>query len=259
MINLKLKDAIYQIYSNQMVLDIDGHPIPLNSQVDEKEGNAIIQLLLKNPEIKDTIEIGFAMGLSAMHICAVTSMRSDSSHTIIDPYQTTNWKSIGISNLKRSEVSNFELIEKKSEIALPELLGKGKKFDFGLIDGWHTFDHTLLDFFYLEKMIRPGGIIAIDDVMMPGINKALRYILKYPNIELVSVVPFLQKGKMVKRDRFLNWLFKPIKLMLPIKYHPRVFSHKILQSDDDLNLYVSMVFLRKKFDDTRPWNWFKEF
>jgi len=259
MINLEVKKAIEKIYSTCSVVDINGKSILLNSHIDELEGKAILGLLENHPDYKNTIEIGFAMGLSAMHICAVTSERTGAMHTIIDPFQSSNWNNVGVNNLVNSGVSNFELIEEKSEIALPKLLSEGRKFDFGLIDGWHTFDHTLLDFFYLEKMIRPGGIIAIDDVMMPGINKVVRYILNYPNIELVSAVPFIQKVKMVKRDQYLKLVFNPIKSILPKKYHHKVFSSKLLSPDNEMNLYSSMVFLLKKFDDNRAWNWYEEF
>ena len=45
------------------------------------------------------------------------------------------------------------LIEKKSYEAMPELLKKGEEnYDFIFIDGWHTFDYTLVDFFYSDKL-----------------------------------------------------------------------------------------------------------
>ncbi|MTI29215.1 class I SAM-dependent methyltransferase, partial [Xanthovirga aplysinae] len=110
------------------------------------------------------------------------------SHTIIDPYQTSDWKNIGITNLRKANIDFFELIEKPSEIALPQLLNEKRKYDFALIDGWHTFDHTLIDFFYLNRLINTGGIIVIDDVGLPSINKLMRYILNYPAYELIGNV-----------------------------------------------------------------------
>lgn len=259
MINSKVAKEIDLIYQRKSVLDKFGKEVPLNSEIDSREGQGIIDVLLDNPDFINTMEVGCAMGLSSLYISAVTSTRENSKHTIIDPYQTTHWRSLGLLNLERTGINNYELIEEKSEIALPRLLSEGKSYDFALIDGWHTFDHTLVDFFYLEKMVRSGGIIAIDDVMMPGINKAVRYMLSYPNIELVSIVPFLQKNRMLIRDQYLKLMIKPIQFLLPSKYHTRIFSNKILNSDEELNLFASMVFLRKKYQDDRPWNWFKNF
>ena len=60
---------------------------------------------------------------------------------------------------------------------MPELLEDNEeKFDFIFIDGWHTFDYTLLDFFYADKLLRKGGIIIIDDAKHLGVAKCVRYI-----------------------------------------------------------------------------------
>ena len=231
----------------------------LNSAIDPNEGNAILEILKSNSTFCKTIEIGCAFGLSSLFICEGTSEREGAQHTIIDPYQTTAWKSVGVQNLKDAGVIHFRLIEKPSEIALPQLLENKEEFDFGLIDGWHTFDHTLLDFFYLEKLIKPGGIIGIDDVHLPGINKVVRYLLNYPNLEIIKAVPAYTSNKRRFRDDFLNGVFGLLKFILPKKYYHKVLSEKVIHSDKSLELYASMVFFRKIGIDKREWNWFKPF
>jgi predicted O-methyltransferase YrrM len=252
----KLRNTIYQ---SKQVKTEDGQLLELNSAIDPNEGNAILEILKSNPSFLKTIEIGCAFGLSSLFICEGTHGRVGSEHTIIDPYQITAWKSVGIKNLKDSGVENFKLIEKPSEIALPQLLANKEIFDFALIDGWHTFDHTLVDFFYLEKLIRPRGIIAIDDIHLPGINKVVRYLLNYPNLELVKTVPAYTSKKRRFRDDFLNSVFGILKSVLPKKYYHRVLSDKVIKSDKSLGLYSSMVFFRKKEIDKREWNWYKYF
>ena len=83
--------------------------------------------------------------------------------------------------MEKSNFRNFTFHERKSEYILPKLAEEGNKFDFAFIDGWHTFDHTLIDFFYLNRMLDIGGILVIDDVGMPAINKLSRFIHTYPN------------------------------------------------------------------------------
>jgi hypothetical protein len=73
-------------------------------------------------------------------------------------------------------------------LALPSLLASVLKVQFVLIDGWHTFDQVLLDFFYVDKILEDGGIVAFDDVVMPAINRAVRYFLNYPNYRIVETV-----------------------------------------------------------------------
>lgn len=64
------------------------------------------------------------------------------------------------------------------------------QFDFGYIDGFHTFDHTMIDLFYVSGMIRVGAFIAADDVNMPAVNRA-------GELDTISMVAF-QK---VEEDR----------------------------------------------------------
>ena len=69
--------------------------------------------------------------------------------TSIDPFQKTQWNSNGLKLLTNSKLINRHNLIEKSYEALPELLKDNKnKFDFIFIDGWHTFDYTLIDFFY---------------------------------------------------------------------------------------------------------------
>ena len=78
-------------------------------------------------------------------------------------------------------------IEEGSELALPGLLREGQCFDLAFIDGLHTADQTLLDFYFLDRMLRVGGVIVIDDVNSPAVNKAAHYFSKYPNYRLIGV------------------------------------------------------------------------
>jgi hypothetical protein len=82
-----------------------------------------------------------------LYICEALSGQGSGRHTILDPGQYSDFHGVGIANLKRAGFDFFELIEK------PALLAEGRKFQFALIDGWHTFDHTLLDLFYVNRLL----------------------------------------------------------------------------------------------------------
>jgi len=43
-------------------------------------------------------------------------------------------------------------------------------------DRWHTFDHTLVDFFFIDRMLDVGGMIS-DDVGYPSICRLCHFIL----------------------------------------------------------------------------------
>ena len=56
------------------------------------------------------------------------------------------------------------------------LVAEGAKFDFVFIDGYHSFDYTLLDFFYADLMLDVGGVVAVHDTVMPSVYKSMRFI-----------------------------------------------------------------------------------
>ena len=52
----------------------------------------------------------------------------------------------------------------------------GKQFDLIFIDGFHTFDYTLVDLFYAILLCRIGGIIVIDDIKHAGVAQLIKYV-----------------------------------------------------------------------------------
>lgn len=199
------------------------------TSLSRNKGEFIWNLIREN-NYQKTIEIGCALGVSSLYICDAISDSDNPSHTIVDPNQTSGWASIGTRNLEERNIGFFTLIEEPSEIALPKLLEKKEIFDFGLIDGWHTFDHTLIDFFYLNRVIKVGGMIVIDDANWPSISKLLKYLIKYPSYELV--LDSKDKSSYLKDD-----LFDPNKD----------------------TLFPAIVGLKKHADDLRRWDWYEPF
>jgi predicted O-methyltransferase YrrM len=68
-----------------------------------------------------------------------------------------------------------------SHVALPLLLaevtsGAREPFDFIFIDGFHTFDYTLLDFFYADLLLKVNGVIMLDDIRHKAVADVVRYV-----------------------------------------------------------------------------------
>jgi len=92
-----------------------------------------------------------------LYICSAIRGRDGASHTILDPFQHPEWDAVGITNLEKAGIDFFNLIERKSELALPVLLDQMEgAFDFIFVDGWHTLDQVLLDCFYATRLPRVG-------------------------------------------------------------------------------------------------------
>lgn len=257
---METNNYINELFEKKLVYDKTGKSYPLHSGITKEEG-AFISKTIKDYQLTSTIEIGCAYGISSLYICAASSEFDNSSHTIIDAFQS-EWHNIGILNLERAGFTSFELIEQLSEIALPRLLEQNSKFDFGFIDGWHTFDHALMDFFYLNRMIDVGGVIVFHDVEMPSINKLIRYILNYESYEIIGRVRSPETKKTFNRrvkEMFLSAPLIILSKLIPKKNIYELFSGKIILSDEKLKLDSTMIAIRKVKADKRDWRWFKDF
>ena len=71
------------------------------------------------------------------------------------------------------------LIEDFDYLALPDLLRAGERFDIAYIDGWHTFDYTLLDLFYIDRMLDAGGVVGINDCGFAAVDAAVRFLVTH--------------------------------------------------------------------------------
>lgn len=257
MVNNTFVEALLE---KKIVHDEALNEIPLHSAVSEKEGKFLQKIITEN-KFKNTIEIGCAYGVSSLYICAASSEYGNYSHTVIDAFQK-DWKNVGILNLKRAGFTSFELIEKLSEIALPQLLEKNKKYDFAFIDGWHTFDHVMVDFFYVNRMLEVGGVITFHDLEMPSQKKLFRYILNYPCYEFYGTVMKTSGGKTLNvriKEAFFELPLKLFSKIVPKRNRYEMFSAEILKSNVELGLTGTVLAIRKIKDDNRNWKWFENF
>ena len=136
-----------------------------------------IARIVRELELTRTLETGMAYGLSTLAICSVHEERGKGDHIAIDPYQSTDWGGIGRLNLKRAGLSGrAEVIEARSDEALPRLRDEGVRIDFALIDGLHLFDATLVDFFHADRMLDVGGVVVFHDTWMPAVAQAVAFV-----------------------------------------------------------------------------------
>lgn len=236
-----------------------GETKKIHSGISKEEVDAIVKTIRSNESFISTIEIGCAFGVSSLAICDALRGRENSHHTIIDPFQNSHWEGVGINNLIQEGIKNYTFIEGFSEIELPKLLSENRRFDFALIDGYHTFDHTLLDFFYLERMVNPGGIIAIDDSSWLSIRKAISYILNYDNIKINKIVFEKFDPKENFKEKMFTYLIKLIFNLIPFKRKKYYFSDRIHNPYSIDLKNSSMIFLEKTDDSIRDWKRFEPF
>ena len=55
------------------------------------------------------------------------------------------------------------------------LVAEGFVADAAFVDGSHAFHNVFVDLFYLRELVRPGGLIILDDCDWPSVATAADY------------------------------------------------------------------------------------
>ena len=244
---------IDEIYKTKVVRDASGNEYRLSSEVGPAEGDYLFRLISSDSSITKTLEVGCAFGLSSLHICEALRNRPGASHVIIDPKQMDAWHGVGIAHLERAGIGFFNIISEPSELALPDLLrSQPESFDLIFIDGWHTFDQTMLDMFYANRLARIGGYIVIDDCNWESVAAVVSYYMNYPALEWLIEPAMLARTWKMRAAKAGRTIFPPrmAYAILPAGIHSRFYRRMC---------YPSMVAFKKVAQDTRSWTWFKGF
>ncbi|GFE70454.1 class I SAM-dependent methyltransferase [Chroococcus sp. FPU101] len=238
-----MNSLLEQIYTVGRVEDTEGNLIdPFPTATPLAIGNFLRETIQKY-NLKNTLEIGMAYGLSSLFICQAHQDAGSGYHTAIDPKQTEKWKSIGLLNIKRANLENkLRFFEDRSDKILPQLFIQGEKIDFAFIDGNHLFDYTLVDFFYIDHLLSIGGYIAFDDIWMPSVRKVVSFVLRNRSYELI-----------------------PVKIETKISTQLGIITKRFLQNPFEINdLKVKLIpnnvcLVKKISDDKRPWDFHRSF
>lgn len=214
-------------------IEHDGQRFEVHSHIPVEE----CQLLYRQVEAvtaTSALEIGMAYGIATLALADALNASAETPALVsIDPHQRDQWNGVALGQLERAGFAHFcELIEESSQLALPRLVGRGFRADLVLIDGWHTFDHCLVDFFFVDLVLRPGGVVVLDDTWMPGLQAVAEFVLRNRAYAVVDSIPF----PLGRRAR-LRRAVRRGRLALPSR----------------------AVALRKEHDDDRPWYHFAPF
>lgn len=249
---------------------IDGNHIKIRDSIDPLEGWVLYSLIIKN-NLKKTLEIGFAFGISTIYICQAHKDLNNSvnSHIVIDPFQTLNYNDIGVKNLEASGLSDFYSLKKEeSWKVLSEL---DSKFDLILIDGFHTFDYTLVDFGLSDRLLNVGGYIIIDDILHKPVEQFIKYFrnevhnYKIINIPYISTQLIIQKISNKQTidftDIFINFFVsQKTNNQFTIPFNQNLYNYISTNLNFlEINVENNQLIINEISKDNRDWNYYQNF
>jgi predicted O-methyltransferase YrrM len=173
-----LETFIEQAYRSGHVLDGGGAPVELAPHSIQRGSGATLCDLAVAVGATRTIEVGLALGMSALFLCQAVLPRGG-RHVAIDPFQRESWNGAGLRTLREAGVEELvEVIEDESQLALPRLVGEGREFDLAFVDGDHRFEGVFLDLYFMTRLVKRGGLVVVDDMWMPAVRTAVAYVEK---------------------------------------------------------------------------------
>ena len=201
--------------------------------------------LVRREGLRQTAEVGLAYGASALFVCQALADGGGGLHTAIDPFQDERYDGLGMRSVEQAGLGeHFRWIDAPSHAALAQMLAEGGtgSLDLVFVDGSHKFDYALVDFFYADLLVRPGGFVAFDDLWMPGVLRVVNFVLRNRDYALVPVESGRYSSAARRAGRVLRRLAGGWRL------------------DGRLRRYaLNTCVLQKRGDDARAWDAHRSF
>jgi predicted O-methyltransferase YrrM len=178
---------IDRLYEQGHVQGADGSVVALDphalAEVDARE----LRELAVSEGVGATLEVGLGLGLGTLSLCAALLEvgRPDARHVVVEGFPA-DFGAAGKRTLRAAGVEEMvELVQEESQLALPRFATEGRSFDLALIDGGHRFEDVFLDLCFADRLVRPRGLVIVDDMWLPAIRLAVSYVERNLGWELL--------------------------------------------------------------------------
>lgn len=238
-----------EILKTQAVTDEQGMSMPLHSHTSEEQC-LFLQRMAIEANARTSVEVGLAFGLSALFICEVLQKQAGARHIVCDPFQK-DWHNVGLKNIREAGYDDIvDFHEDFSYNVLPKLLAEGTTIDFAYVDTTKVFDIVLVDVFYIHKLLRVGGLLAMDDCTYPGLNKVARFLAVNPCWKVYASLTLTPESA---GRRVLSQVSNAMPRA------EKIFNPLLLKPNSALEVNANCVVFQKVSEDTRNWDWNENF
>jgi len=184
-----IRNRIGEIYRDGYVLGDDGARHSISPIAVASWRGEFVRDLCIAERATSGLEVGMAWGLSTLHIieallanrasgeALLASGASGRAHVVIDPMQSSLFHNAARRTLRDAGVDAMvEFYEERSDIILPRLISEGRSFDFAFIDGDHHFEGAFIDAVFVDRLLKPGGVVALDDAWTHPVYLACKFL-----------------------------------------------------------------------------------
>jgi predicted O-methyltransferase YrrM len=174
----RIRARIEQIYSTKSVKGEDDSVYSIMPAALPPERGRFLLEMCRTQHPAATLEVGLAWGLSTLHIFQALAENRVAAphHVIMDPFQSSVFHNAALRELRELGLErSAEFYPQPSGLVLPRLVGEGRQFDLAFIDGDHRFESVFVDLFYVDQLLKPGGVVVFDDMSWDGVYLACRF------------------------------------------------------------------------------------
>jgi predicted O-methyltransferase YrrM len=221
-----------------------------NDGIKESEGEMLLRMC-QEVQAMTTLETGLAFGASALvFLHHHTTYAKGGKHFAVDPNQLTSYRGAALRIINDAGYAScFQLLNGPSHLEIPKIIESKTTLDCAFIDGWHTFDYTLVDFFLIDKLLRPDGLVAFHDMYGPAKQKVLRFILSHRDYEILKRYRISGKERRILMLKFfVSRLLKRPSLLLS-SYH---WEYQLFDSS-------GLIVLKKKSSYEPNYDFYRRF
>ncbi len=248
----QVNSMLADMFEKGFVIDRKGQRRSIIDSAISEEEATVLTKVITDTEAIVTLETGVAFGASTLAICTAKQLIKSKGrmHFGVDPNQHDFYCDAAIVSLENVGLeSEFTLLNGPSHLMIPDLIKKNTVLDFAFIDGWHTPDYTLIDFFLVDKMLRTGGIVAFHDMHSPSKQKVLRFILSYRRYSIQKQYRVNGNESKIRTLKFFLWRIYKNPILLFSWFH---WTYQLRNSS-------GLIVLRKEESFEPNYDFFKNF